>query len=214
MIIVHGGMLDDQFLLWGELAQTGSRARKARVAAPGALAPNYPYAVARGALLAAVQRSIPSLTTFAGSKRYPIWLPSVQGLPLPSLAEVNGHAAEAALQPWLVSTVPLAPAALVTLLAACAQPEKLDGDLCLGPEMQAWVRALQLAQSLVVRQRVLPSLAEEETGYFTSWVPLLRGPMPRSSNGWPKGCQARAAPLCLRLTSIPSPLNLAVIFNS
>ena len=176
MIVVHGGMLGKQFLLWGESAQVGgSKHRKARSYTPDAPPPAYPYAVARGTFLAALQHAVPKVTQYLGSKRFPIWLPSHNGLPLASLAEVNGNAAQMELQPWMLSTIPIAPAALVALLNHWANAETLGPDMALGLDMLAWVRALQFAQSLVMRQRVLPSVIEEDANFFTCWVPILRG---------------------------------------
>jgi superfamily II DNA or RNA helicase len=210
MIILHAGMLADHFALWGEAAQTGTKkARKGRDALPGEPSPPYPFPVQRGALLQALQTALPDVASFPGSKRLRIWLPTKDGLPLPSLAEGYDDATPITLQPWTISTISLPPPILIALLVHVSSQDDVGLDLMLGPDMRAWVQGFQFAASLVARQRILPGLRLDDGGFdleqyiqgrkretvvTAPWLPVLRGAdftlLHAMAAGLPGACRA------------------------
>jgi SNF2 family DNA or RNA helicase len=172
MIILHGGGADGQFLLWGETPAAAPAARRGRKpkAAPAGPFPYDPGAARLAEALPDATASLPNDGPVF------LWLPTAGGRPVPSsplIAEVDS--AEAALAPWSVTALPLAPAQAVSLLCACADRETLQPGVIVGSTLAFWAQALRFAGALVAREQFVPDVRQGDKGWRACWRPVLAG---------------------------------------
>jgi superfamily II DNA or RNA helicase len=178
MLVLHAGLMDGRFYVWGEAPADATRAPRARRKRTASAAP-LPFA-ADGLLLAtALVPHLPSLVRDATAKALFLWLPTVAGQPLasnpliaPPPPEADSPAAPA---PWGVTAWPLSPAQTVALLATCLDREALAPGVLVGRTLAYWVAALRFAAALVAREQFLPGVERGADGWRACWAPALHG---------------------------------------
>jgi SNF2 family DNA or RNA helicase len=181
MILLHAGLADGRFLLWGESPAAGAGtavSRRGRKPKTPALRPS-PFDAGADALKAALQEVLPAATPRkGGTEQAVLWLPTVAGCPVastPLVAEPPADAAEAALVPWTVTVLPLTTSGAIDLLAGCLDRDALAPGLLVGATLAFWATALRLAGALVAREQFLPDVGQVGSTWRACWKPTLAG---------------------------------------
>lgn len=111
-------------------------------------------------------------------ERAVLWLPTVDRRPIASnsiVEEVPDSVTGAAIAPWETTALALVPTALADLLTRRRDDGILAPGLFASSELTFWHAVLRLSGALVARQRVLPSLKEENGRLAARWQPVLLG---------------------------------------
>lgn len=189
MIVLHGGVCENRFLLWGEATHNGDVA----ASLGGDAAPKgrrggsrvrssvsaLPFDAGRELLMDALCK-VGLEPDAAQLETGVVWLPTVGGVPVassPLVAEPPESNGERQLAPWTITTLSLPWAQLVTLLCAAIG----DGQQLLAPGVVAgrdlafWAVALRFAGALVAQQHFLPSVSEQDGVYRACWQPVYLG---------------------------------------
>jgi superfamily II DNA or RNA helicase len=176
MIILHGGMCEDLFVIWAEAepASTSQR-RKPREHTPGAPPPTHPFTLARGPFLAHLSTTLPAFPATITSKRIIAWLPSANGLPLLTSSDPAAAPPDWEIMPWQVSGLPLAGDALIALLAHGLRGTPLGENWQVGADLAVWIEAFRLALELVAERRFVPGAEGGSMGLAARWVPVSGG---------------------------------------
>jgi SNF2 family DNA or RNA helicase len=186
MIVLHAGLLENTFYLWGEtppepesLTIRGRRPPK-NLKGPERSPKFYPYDAGVTGLRSALQDGG---FRFKADKRPAgkviLRLPAAGPRPLPSgplIAEPPETKGEATLLPWRVSVLRLSTEQTVVFLCACMGKQTLASGVIIGRDLAFWAQALRFAASLVTRQQVVPGLAQEKGEYLARWKPVIQGP--------------------------------------
>jgi SNF2 family DNA or RNA helicase len=201
MLILHAGAIDGQLFLWGEVppqdAAPGAArplGRKLTASAPRCLPFDAGLARLNGALTEAGSplpdaRSDPAESVSA-------WLPTVDGVPVPSSPLIAGApaGAPAALVAWQITVLPLPPEQAVPLLCASVGKDTLAPGVVVGKTLAYWSAVLRFAGTLVARQRFLPDAAPAPDGARARWKPVLLGPdadrLAALARAMPPACRA------------------------
>ncbi len=186
MIVLHAGVLENTFYLWGEspqppegLSARGRRSPKNSKNAGRSLK-FYAYDAGAPGLRSALQEAgfrFRANKKSAGSLI--LWLPASGTQPVPSsplIADPPDPKGKMTLLPWRVSTLPLGAGEALEFLCACMGKQTLSPGVVVGKDLAFWAQALRFAASLVTRQQVLPGLAEEAGTYSARWKPVIQGP--------------------------------------
>ncbi|HLK60316.1 MAG TPA: SNF2 helicase-associated domain-containing protein [Chthonomonadaceae bacterium] len=184
MLILHGGLIDGQFVLWGETSEAAvAGIKRGRGRPRQTVAPPHPWGASEEALRRALSESVPGGMT--GSKPEAVqprtvvsWLPSEGGEPLassPILRAMPDRPAPCALAPWAVTGLALSWDETVTLLCACIGRDMLGPGVLIGPTLLAWATALRWTGALVARQQFLPAVEETADGFRACWKPVFAG---------------------------------------
>jgi SNF2 family DNA or RNA helicase len=168
MIVLHAGVLEGQFFLWGEipLEQKAPLEKKVRRKDdPGATSSflnPLPYDAGAEKLSAALKEAGLSLKV---SKRFIetmiVWLPTIDRQPVPSsplIAEIPEGDAEAILVPWTVTVLRLSTKQVLEFLCTCPGKQTLAPGIILGKDIIFWTTTLRFAGALVAKQQFLPGL--------------------------------------------------------
>src|SRR5207237_439084 len=128
MLILHAGMIESSFVVWGEApadaappaGRSGRPKRQASSAQPSPwnAKPEALLSALTSVLEAAEGQSAPALQ----SERFVAWLPTLANAPIPSsplLAPLPEENTPCALTPWQVTGVALSWEQTVALLCAC-----------------------------------------------------------------------------------------------
>ncbi len=196
MIILHAGIDNGHFLLWGEAPAEVPTPRPGRKPKD---APPQPYAFDAGAirLAGAFIEALPGQPLPGGSGVPPaVWLPTCKGRPLPSSGLVADVPAvgEVSLAPWLITTIPLPLHQAIDLLCACPNRDTLAPGVLIGPTLAYWARLLRFAGALVARERFVPGLKRNNGSWRAVWQPAILGPdgsrLARLVRTMPHACRA------------------------
>ncbi len=201
MLILHAGLIDGRFLLWGEtpLPPTAPRPRRGRKTKASAAAA-LPFAAGAEAISTALQDVLPEFTP-ARSQPEPavLWLPTIAGQPLassPLIAEPPESVAEAAPAPWTITALALTPRQSLDVVAACLDRDTLAAGVMIGPTLAYWATALRLAGALVAREQFLPDLVRSGAVWRACWRPIISGieaqRFRRLAQAMPPACRALA----------------------
>jgi len=185
MIILHAGVLERQFFIWGEipLEQKAPLYKKVRrkdaPKATSSLPKPLPYDAGREKLSAALKETGLSLKV---SKRFAeamiAWLPTVDNKPIPSsplIAETQGDSAKCILFPWTVTSFSLSTKQVVEFLCACVGKQTLAPGIIVGKDLVFWATALRFAGALVAKQQFLPGVNEDNGIYLARWRAVFSG---------------------------------------
>jgi SNF2 family DNA or RNA helicase len=186
MIVLHSGVLQSGFYLWGEASPEpeshsgcGRRGKKSLKNA-GRSPELYPYDCGAAPLRSALQDAG---LRFKADKRSAesliLRLPTMGTRPVPSsplIADPPDPKGEATLIPWRVSALWLSPGEAVEFLCACMGKQILAPGVIIGKDLVFWAQALRFVASLVTRQQFFPGLTEENGGYGARWKPIIHGP--------------------------------------
>lgn len=109
-----------------------------------------------------------------------IYLPSNERRPLPSspiLEETPSFEKEKKLKhaPWVVITHVLEPKEALLFLLTLSSKDMLTHGTVLGKEFAFLVALTEFTLSLIIRERYLPTVLEEEEGFVSSWAPIFLG---------------------------------------
>jgi SNF2 family DNA or RNA helicase len=188
-IVLHAGIIDNTFRLWGEPETTRSRttrtfgldARAARTwIARVVEAPEH-----RGIALENVAA----------------WLPTRGSAPMSSTVPPSAHprtARPATIDAWTIRAATLRAPTFVELLSRCAGRRLLDEDVAIGSDIAYWSHVLRFAAEVVVAQDVLPAITSDGSGnaYRAIWRPILgQGQLRRAAQ-----IAAAMPPVCRALT--------------
>jgi len=220
MLILHGTVNRDQFLLWAEKsdsppysANASDTAGDTTPAAPN----NYieantkplellPFAASCAEIreslsvssaTSAIDISLPTKTRL--DTLSVIWIPESDDMPLAS-SPMIGRSLEDAdlatvhLAPWQIPAIELTTEQLVNLLCYCVDTDLLAEGVALGKDLQFWALAMRFAGMLVVKQQFLPGLKLSTAGSFASWDPVFPGEdgekLALLAKGMPESCMA------------------------
>jgi SNF2 family DNA or RNA helicase len=203
MIVLHAGVVQGRFLLWGETpapangATTAPRGRKPKVPQARPL----PFAAAVPDLLGALAAIVPSPAPRKGpAESATVWLPTVRGTPIastPLIAEPPETTTDAELAPWTVPAVALTPAQAVDLLAACLDEHTLASGVVAGTTLAFWGTCLRFAGALVAREQFLPDVEPGDPTWRAAWKPVLSGSdsqrFQQLARAMPPACRALSA---------------------
>jgi hypothetical protein len=202
LVVLHAGVCDGQFLLWGEtpaeaevlIAGPPGRNRRSRAASGrGRVPPRSLYDAGAKTLSAALTAAgFERLADTRPTQGVVAWLPTVDHTPAafsPLIAEPPASRAKLTLVPWAVTTLRLSAEQMVEVLCACVGKQTLAPGVIIGKDLGFWATALRFAGALVARQRVLPgveaikgpdpgppSVGAGTHAYRAGWAPVLTGP--------------------------------------
>jgi SNF2 family DNA or RNA helicase len=190
VIALQLGFLDGESLLWGETAPAPRPTKTRRK-----VATTHPFAADVDAIREGLAETI-SIARDRGSVAT-IWLPAVADRPVgshPLIAEPPGPDDEIHLTAWIVPTVPLAPTALLELLAACTDQDTLRPGVLIGSTLRYWAAALRFGAGLVAQERFLPGVAVAGESPRARWEPVIGGVertrFQRLADAMPAACRA------------------------
>jgi len=172
MIVLHAGLMEGEFFLWGEASPAkgtltkglrDKRKTRVRLNRDNLL----PYDAGAEALIAAVK------TTRAAWKvnkksigPIHVWVPTDDGQPFPSstlIAESPELTSSTEVVPWKVTSLRLPREWLVEFLCGCIGKQTLGPGVILGKDITFWAAALRFAGALVAKQQFLQE-PRDETG--------------------------------------------------
>jgi SNF2 family DNA or RNA helicase len=181
MLILHAGLTAGRFVVWGEkqtVSTKGVVGRSTRSKRRTAALPS-PWDAGSEMLLAALNSVLAEPRSPAlQSENLFVWLPTVQGAPLPSspiLAPLPEGEVMSVLAPWQTTVVALSWEQTILLLCACAGRDTLDTGVLLGNTLCYWAAVMRFAGALVARQQYLPGLEMTDDCYRACWRPVLAG---------------------------------------
>ncbi len=182
MLILHAAFYEDRLFVWGECPgpaeppprQVSQGRKKAANLQP------FPYDAGQEKVSAALKEAgLGHLLKDMAGQTAVAWLPSRRNHPLassPLIAESPASKAAAAVSPWQVTALTLAPQPAVEVLVTCVNKEILAPGVIIGQDLAFFAQALRFAGSLAARQRFLPGLLEFQGMYRACWEPVLTGP--------------------------------------
>ncbi|MBP1722973.1 MAG: Helicase, family, partial [Deltaproteobacteria bacterium] len=186
MIVLHVGVGDNNFCLWGETPlkledplgrRLGDRRRKQN--AGKSPLPN-PYDAGAAGLCSALKESGFRFKAGKSSAESMIlWLPTSGIRPVPSsplISDPPDPGDETVLLPWKVTSLRLSTGQTVEFLCACMGKQTLAPGVIVGKDLAFWAQALRLTASLATRQQFLPGLTEEKGECSARWKPVIHGP--------------------------------------
>jgi len=172
VLILHASE-DNGFLhLWGEVPPEGGVSGGDTTAAW-----RSPYDPGAAPLVAAVRPFAPE-TEVGSAWTVNAYLPGDRQGPIPSHPLIAERiVTKLSLLPWQVTVIPLDADEMLSLLEACRSKGGLPPGVRAGASLAYWATAvLPYALSLVLRQQVLPDVAEEAPGEWTArWSPVYAG---------------------------------------
>ncbi|MGH7230625.1 MAG: DEAD/DEAH box helicase, partial [Nitrospiraceae bacterium] len=185
MLILHAGMCEDEFLLWGECPAEGEvspvprRGRKSKNLQPAPL----PFGAGSQALSDALESARLDGLAPASRHRQPpqpvcIWLPTHAGLPVASSALIAippETQSPVTVTPWTITAWPLISDVAGDFLCACVGKQTLAPGVIVGRDLAFWTVALRLAGSLAARQQFLPGMTKRNGRYLACWQPVIDG---------------------------------------
>jgi SNF2 family DNA or RNA helicase len=178
MIILHAGIDNGHFLLWGEMPGDVPAPRSGRK--PKNTLPHpYPFDAGANHLAGALIETLPGQPLPGGSGEPPaLWLPTVKGRPIPSsglIADVPAIG-EVSLAPWLVTALPLSLPTVIDLLCHCLGKGTLAPGILIGSSLAYWSRLLRFAGALLAREQIVPGLKRSNGHWRAVWQPVIAGP--------------------------------------
>ena len=185
MIVLHAGVLENSFYLWGEAppepeSRPGrSRRGKKSLENSGRSPEPYPYGAGTKGLCSALEEAVSFKIRKRCAETLILRLPAAGTIPIPSsslIADPSDPKGGAVLLPWKVSALGLSTEQAVEFLCACMGKQILASGVIIGKDLVFWAQALRFAASLVTRQQFLPGLAEEKGEYSARWKPVIHGP--------------------------------------
>ncbi len=185
MIALHAGIIDGEFLLWGETP--------AEVDTPKPKKSKYKGSLRTGLTLpkslpydAGVERLSTALKEIGFDSRISkksiaqmiAWLPTADNKPIPSstlINEFDQSTPAATLTPWKVTTLRLRLEKTIEFLCRCVGKQVLGPGMIVGKDLTFWATAMRFAGALVAKQQFLPSVSEIEGVYLAHWKPVFSG---------------------------------------
>ncbi|MGF1582823.1 MAG: hypothetical protein ACFCD0_26170, partial [Gemmataceae bacterium] len=203
MIILHGGITQGQFVIWGE--SPPEEASVAESTGSSKYPKPYPFDPGEAALVTALVEVLPELqwldnasatTTGKSSDATFLWLPTLRGKPVassPLIVEPIVSKSKPALKPWIVTAKVLTWEQTAALLEASLDRDTLAPALIIGSTLKYWTTVLRFTASLVTREQFLPSVTFTED-WQGHWQPAIAGEdvqrLNRLAKAMPAPCRA------------------------
>ncbi len=185
MIVLHAGIVEEKFFLWGETPeevdpQTIKRPRGKSHSRDDRSFPKPLCYNAGVEKLSAALREIPFDLKVSKNSIEPlvVWLPTVEGNPVPSsplIAELPASIKAADLIPWKVNALRLPVDKAVEFLCRCLGRRTLGMGIIVGEDLSFWTTAMRFAGALVAKGQFLPDMVELDGVYFARWKPIFSG---------------------------------------
>jgi SNF2 family DNA or RNA helicase len=185
MIILHAGIVEGKFFLWGEapeeldsLVIEGPRGKNhSRNVRPFPKPLRYNAGIER---LSAALRAIAFDLKFSKNSIEPlaVWLPTIEDQPVPSsplIAEPPSSTEAADLNPWGVTAHRLPIDKAVEFLCRCFGRRTMGIGIVAGEDIAFWATAMRFAGALVAKGQFLPDAVEMDGVYFAQWKPVFSG---------------------------------------
>jgi SNF2 family DNA or RNA helicase len=185
MIVFHGGIIEGEFVLWGETpaepnplsrrnSTSGSTSKTGSVDAPP-----FPYDAGANRLSGALKGIGFDFKIGRNALRsMAAWLPTVKDRPVPSsalIAEFPESDTTAALTPWSIAGLRMPVGKVTEFLCLCIGKQTLGPGLVIGKDLAFWATAMRFAGALVAKQQFLPGLAEAGGTFLAQWKPVFPG---------------------------------------
>lgn len=197
MIILHAGIDNGHFLLWGETPADVPPPRPGRKA--DAPTPPQPYPFDAGAirLAMALTEVMPGVPLPGGTGVPPaLWVPTNKGRPVPSSGLVADVpvTGEVKVEPWLITALPLTFTVALDLLCLCPGRDTLAQGILIGPTLAYWARVLRFCGALLAREQLVPGLRRTNGHWRAVWQPVIAGAdgqrLAKLVKSMPGGCRA------------------------
>ncbi|MFO0845771.1 MAG: DEAD/DEAH box helicase [Gemmataceae bacterium] len=196
MLILHAGIDNSHFLVWGEAPAEVPPSKPGRK--PESPTPQpYPFDAGPLRLALALTEALPGKPIPSGGGQPPVlWLPTCKGRPIPSSGLVADVPAvgPVTVAPWAVTAVPLPLPNVIDLLCSCVGKDTLSQGLLIGPTLAYWVRLMRFAGALVAREQIVPGLKRVNGHYKAVWQHAIAGPdggrLARLVRSMPHACRA------------------------
>jgi SNF2 family DNA or RNA helicase len=185
MIVLHAGIIDGEFLLWGETpAEPDTSVVKGR---------RYKSNSRKGLALPEFLRYDAGVDRLSGALKeigfdfkitkksiepMIVWLPTVNNRSVPSSALIDEPPASittATLTPWKVTVLRLPLDKTVEFICGCVGRQTLGPGVILGKDLAFWATAMRFAGALVAKQQFLPGVIEIHGIYVAHWKPVFSG---------------------------------------
>ena len=222
MIILHAGVYEKEFFLWGEKPgeteplpprQRGQKNKKG-VQSARAHPLILPYdAGVRDLAAALVEAGIDFTIPQKSTGKMMAWLPTVESKPIassPLIAEPPVGSTDAStLAPWAVTAIHLTSERAVSLLCACVGKPTLAPGVIVGKDLSFWAMAMRFAGALVAKQQFLPGVIETNGTYHAHWKPIFAGPdadrLTKVAQAMPHVCRALTREDARQVTTVGTP---------
>jgi SNF2 family DNA or RNA helicase len=197
LIILHAGVCERRFFMWGEVPSVQGIPVSKRHKLKSLIA-RYPYDAGIGDLSRVLKDARDALVSVENTSTEAIaWLPTVDGKPIassPLIEEPPKSSAKPGFLPWTITALALSPAQAVAFLCLCVNKQTMAPGIVIGPDVAFWSTALRFAGALVARQQLLPSMIVDEGRYSACWEPVFAGPdihrLARLAKAMPSVCRA------------------------
>ncbi|MDX9753454.1 MAG: SNF2 helicase-associated domain-containing protein, partial [bacterium] len=175
MIILHAGVLEEQFLVWGEQPAEAPKRRGKKPIAP----PAFPYAASYLHLQRALADiGYPYKHPKRDAREVVVWLPTAGGQAIPSssiIAAVPSNPQAVRIEPYLVPALSFTPDQMVDLLTRCVGKELLLPGILCGADLAFWGHALRFCAALIARQQFVPDLNRCGDEFRARWRLIVTG---------------------------------------
>ncbi len=178
MLILHAGIDNGHFMVWGETPAEVPAGQPGRTSTPTD-SPPYPFDAGPMRLAVALIEALPGkpIPSLQGDPPV-IWLPTCKGRPIPSsglIADIP-VSGSVSIQPWQIAAIPLPFSHMIDLLCLCMDRDTLGQGLLIGSTLAYWSRVLRFAGSLLAREQIVPGLKAIKGGYRAVWQHVIAGP--------------------------------------
>jgi len=185
MIILHAGIVEGAFFLWGETPEElDPRAIKGpRGKNRSPKDPSFPKPLRYNAgieKLTSVFKEIAFDLKIRNNwiEALALWLCAVGDHPVPSsplIAQPPASIKAADLMPWKVTALRLPIDKAVSFLCRCSGRRTLGMGVIVGEDLSFFTQVMRFAGAVVAKGQFLPDVAELDGAYFAKWKPVSSG---------------------------------------
>ena len=186
MIVLHAGVLEGEFFLWGEtpeepdsLSTKGSKSTATAATGSAGVQPLLFDAGANRLRDALKEIGFQFKTSKKYIKPMIVWLPTLINKPVPSsglIAELPESIKTTPLAPWRVTAFRMPMEKAVEFLCLCVGKQTLGPGVIVGKDLAFWTMAMRFAGALVAKQQFLPGVTETDGTFLAQWKPVFAGP--------------------------------------
>lgn len=218
MIVLHGTLIKEEFLLWAESADGPEAFAATAGGASGVNGGNsfqgrtlslpglHPFACTYAALRDALAMSPAGLhPARKQNAQISLRLPTLDERPLASTPLIGRSSeqldeqelTQIRFERWIVPALRLTPEQVIALLCHAVDQEQLSAGLLTGQDLQYWSLAMRFAGNLISKQHFLPGLRVGTEGGVAVWEPAFPGGdgdrLIRLAEGMPEICLAESS---------------------
>ncbi len=180
MFVLHGGIIQDQIHLWGEVRrEPGHPPRRSGKRSKDVVKP-LPFGAVPGELGGFIEATPLNFTFQMGRIEDAIaYLPTQGGMPLassPVIAEPPDSKSETIIHPWGVHVIPLTAKEAVSLLCELRGKTILAPGAIVGSDLAYLADVVRFCGGLVAHQQFLPGLKWDGIVWQAVWEPVITGP--------------------------------------